>query len=326
MPFPDVALVATDTTGDLVVYRGGSWNVEATLCDDGSYDPAAALEVAADGHTVLVTCPAPTSQWDTARRATFLYDVATKRSRTLPPIVGGVAAMSPDASLVVVGGPGDCPMPAPVCQTRWYLRDLATGQQQDLLPSDYWLRIEFRWTAVGLTYFLPQCAEAGCPGVEKSGTYSYSFSTKRWMKISSDRLVLANGVDRTIFERRESLSERADSRVVEVYRGQERMLTTAGASQEVAVALLADGRTLAWRPDGAGALRGAIVSYRDGREERTTSGAFSSYFNSSSGDIALSAATPFGGAWVIYAYSSSADAFASMTLTFPFQSYRVLTR
>lgn len=325
MAFPDVPLVATDTQGELLAYRGGVWNVEASLCGTGTYDPTVALEVASDGRTLLVSCPGPAPDLRSAHSA-FLYDVVTKEKRPLPPIAGAVAAMSPDATRVVVGAEGDCPMPAPVCQTRWHLHDLATGTREDLLPSDYWLHVEFRWAANGLTYFRPYCAEAGCAGPEKSGTYSYSMSTHRWMKISADRLVVTNGSDRTVFERRQSLADGAEARVVEVYKGNERLLTPAGVAQEVAVALLADGRTLAWRPDAPGGLSGVMVTYLDGQEERSTRGEFSSYFITSSSGIALAAATPYGANWVIYAYSPSADAFASMPLSFAFERYHALPR
>lgn len=310
--FPDLPLVAVTTSGALERYAGGSWVIESQLCDGRSDRRATTLEALNDGRQLFGVCAG--SAVGDAELDLVLYDVAAKTKRALGTVKGlGIGAASPDATRVVVRAEGDCPMPAPVCQTRAYLHDTQTGADAPLLPSDYWLRIEFRWTPVGLTYFVPYCAEAGCPGAERSGTYSYSFSTHLWSKVSSDRLVFANGVDRGVWERRQSLFEAAESRVVEIYKGQERILTAANVKQEIAVALLSDGRVLAWRPDEPGRYAGVIVTYRDGREERTTPGQFSDYLVTNAGDIVLSAALIGAPAWVIYSYSAATNTFATMT-------------
>lgn len=329
MGFPDVRMIAGTATGDLQMYRGGTWVVEARICASAdSSNPIVALEVAPTGQNVFVQCGrAIAGATDPDARDAFVYDVVTKQKRALAGTsAAGIGPIAPDGSSIVVAGLGNCPMPAPVCQTRRYLLDLNTGSRQELLPSDYWLDTEVRWTAAGLTYFLPECSSAGCAGTDKSGTYSYSFSTRRWMKITADRLVFANGVDRSIFERRGSLNDQAPAVVIEWFKGQERVLTPPGIQQEIAVGLLADGRTVAWRPDRAGSVEGLIVVYRDGRESQSARGRFSGYLNASIADVVLAGVLSGAPSWSIEAYSVSANAFASLVPTFSLQQMRVLPR
>jgi hypothetical protein len=256
-----------------------------------------------------------------------VYDLGTKQKRALAGTsAAGVGPIAPDGNVVVIAGLGDCPMPAPVCQTRRYLLDLNTGDRQEVLPSDYWLDTEVRWTGAGLMYFRPACSSAGCAGPEKSGTYNYSFSTRRWLKISSDRLVFANGSDRSILERRGSLSDQAPSALVEWFKGQERVLTPSGVQQEIAVAMLVDGRTVAWRPDRPGGIDGQIVVYRDGSESQSTRGRFSGYMNAAVADVVLAGVLSGAPSWSIEAYSVSANAFASLVPPFSMEGMRPLPR
>ena len=104
--------------------------------------------------------------------------------------------------------------------------------------------MEMRWTALGLSYFLPECADAGCPGPGKAGTYLWNGNA--WTKLSSDRLVAANGRDHHVFERRRSLTDR-EPLVILVERdgATERILST-GGGQELGLALLSDGRVVTW--------------------------------------------------------------------------------
>ncbi|MGH2491947.1 MAG: hypothetical protein ACRDF9_10590 [Candidatus Limnocylindria bacterium] len=82
------------------------------------------------------------------------------------------ADISPDGRSVAAFRAGDCPMPAPVCQTRGVLIDVASKTEREILPSGYPLGATLEWTTLGLTLFQPECAEAGCAGVgDKGGTF-----------------------------------------------------------------------------------------------------------------------------------------------------------
>lgn len=55
--FPDVPLVAGTAFGDLMRWRGASWQLEAHVCpQDRSQDPVTALSVSGDGRIALVQC------------------------------------------------------------------------------------------------------------------------------------------------------------------------------------------------------------------------------------------------------------------------------
>lgn len=71
------------------------------------------------------------------------------------------ADISPDGRTVAAFRLGDCPMPAPVCQTRAVLIDIVGKTEREILPSGYHLGARLEWTALGLTLFQPECAEAG---------------------------------------------------------------------------------------------------------------------------------------------------------------------
>jgi hypothetical protein len=315
--FPPVPLIAGTSTGELQIWRGGKWDLETKICSDPQPSGSAitALVVAADGATLFVQCfskPAGTSDLDA--RDAFIYDLVAKRKTAIAGTSAlGIGPLSPDGRQLVVASAGDCPMPAPVCQTKRVLIEVASGSKREILPSDYWLGIEMRWTALGLTYFLPECAEAGCPGPQRSGTYLWNGST--WAKLSPDRLVATNGRDRHVFERRKSLNDRETSIVVVERVGTvDRVLTTAGP--EVALALMADGRIVTWRASPPGGFDGQVVVYRDGQEQRRTNGRFSSYIFGTSSTWIVSGELSGAPSWKIHAYSVDQDAFTLQTPPF----------
>lgn len=318
--FPQVDLIAATSGGELRVFRAGKWTVEAKICSDA----VQAIDVAANRRTVIILCASQVSGASNPdARDAFRYDLVTKEKRA---ILGastiGLGPISPDGRQVVMGAFGDCPMPAPVCQTKRTLLDLVTGSKVDILPSDYWLHMEMRWTARGLSYFLPECAEAGCPGPQKAGTYLWSGST--WTKLSSDRLVATNGRDHDVLERRRSLSD-TEPLVVPVERvgATERVLSSSGG-QEVALALADDGRIVTWRPDAAGGFDGVVVTYRDGREVRRSRAHFSYYVFGAAGSWIVTGELSGAPSWKIYAYSVDQDAVATLVPDFPLARLAVL--
>jgi hypothetical protein len=152
------------------------------------------------------------------------------------------ADVSPDGRSVAAFRKGDCPSPAPVCQTRAVLIDVATKTERVIIPNGYPLGATLEWTALGLTLFQPECAEAGCAGVgDKGGTFVWDGTAfKRW----SDLRFVAKSGDWTLLERLRSLSDRSDPRTVIVRGPQGEKELSAGR----ALAISDSGETLVWIP------------------------------------------------------------------------------
>jgi hypothetical protein len=152
------------------------------------------------------------------------------------------ADISPDGRSVAAFRRGSCAGPAPVCQARAVLIDVTTKSEREILSSGYPLGATLQWTALGLTLFQPECAEAGCAGIgEKGGTFVWDGTEfKRW----SDLRFVARSGDWTLLERLRSLSDRSDPRTVIVRGPQGEKELSAGR----ALAISESGETLVWMP------------------------------------------------------------------------------
>ena len=152
------------------------------------------------------------------------------------------ADVSPDGRSAAAFRLGACPSPAPVCQTRAVLIDVASKTEREILPSGYHLGATIEWTPLGLTLFQPECAEAGCAGIgDKGGTFVWDGNAfKRW----SDLRFVARSGDWTLLERLRSLSDRSDPRTVIVRGPQGEKELSAGR----ALAISDKGETLLWAP------------------------------------------------------------------------------
>ena len=170
------------------------------------------------------------------------------------------ADLSPDARSVAAFRRGDCVSPAPVCQSRALLIDVASKTERELLPGGYHLGATLEWTTLGLTLFQPECADAGCAGFgDKGGTFVWDGSTfKRW----SDLRFVASSGDWTLLERLRSFSDPSDARAVVVRGPQGEKALSAGH----ALAIAATGETLIWRPGAPLEQRGMLIRLApDGR-------------------------------------------------------------
>lgn len=98
------------------------------------------------------------------------------------------------------------------------------------------------WTALGLTFFQPECAEAGCVSeVDKRGTFVWNGTAfKRW----GDLRFVASAGSWTLLERVRSLSDRSDQRAVVIRGPQGEQTLSAGH----ALAICDNGETLLWIP------------------------------------------------------------------------------
>ena len=119
--------------------------------------------------------------------------------------------LSPDGRQAVLARRGACKPPAPVCDFSYVLRDLGTGKERGLLPDGYYLGASIWWSALGLTYVQPECADAGCAGIgDRGGTFVWNGTA--WDRESALRFVAAAGPYR-VYERGRQ-SNRADASVV----------------------------------------------------------------------------------------------------------------
>jgi len=227
----------------VVLYEGGGFIVSRRTESDSNElarpcGPVTRLEAGPAG--LLTWCQ------------TVQLDVAELRLISLPDgrvtvLASGVyaswsAGVAPDGRLAAAFRLGDCAPPAPVCQTRAVLIDVASKTEREIIPSSYPLGATLEWTALGLTLFQPECAEAGCAGTgDKGGTFVWDGSTfKRWSEL---RFVARSG-DWTLLERMRSFSDQSDQRAA-VLRGPtgERTLSAGHA-----LALSDNGETLVWSP------------------------------------------------------------------------------
>jgi hypothetical protein len=168
------------------------------------------------------------------------------------------AAVSPDGRLAAAFRWGNCPMPAPVCQTRAVLVDLTSKAEREIVPSGYHLGSTLEWTALGLTFFQPECAETGCVGdADKRGTFVWDGSAfKRW----GDLRFVASSGDWTLLERLRSFGQEPRTVVVRGPQGE----TALSAGHALAIA--SNGETLVWRPGSSFEQRGMLLRLApDGR-------------------------------------------------------------
>jgi hypothetical protein len=126
------------------------------------------------------------------------------------PLASGIRAswsadISPDGRSVAAFRTALCLPGPPVCQTRAVLIDVASKTEREIVPSGYPLGATLEWTALGLTFFQPECAEAGCAGTgDKGGTFVWDGTAfKRWSEL---RFVAKSG-DWTLLERMRSFGQ-----------------------------------------------------------------------------------------------------------------------
>ena len=167
------------------------------------------------------------------------------------------ADVSPDGRSVAAFRLGNCVSPAPVCQTRAVLIDVTSKSERELLPSGYYLGATVGWTSLGLTLFQPECAEAGCAGRDKTGTFVWDGSAfKRWADL---RFVETSGAW-TLLEGLRSFGEEPRRVIV---RGPAGDVTVSSGH---ALAIGANGDTLVWRPGSPREQQGVLMRYApDGR-------------------------------------------------------------
>jgi hypothetical protein len=161
------------------------------------------------------------------------------------------ADVSPDGRSAAAFRPGACPQPAPVCQTRAVLIDVASKTEREILPSAYHLGATVEWNALGPTLFQPECAEAGCAGPgPRSGTFVWDGSA--FTKRSDLRFVARSGAW-TLLERLTSFGTGPRAVVVRGPQGEKEL------SAGHALTIASNGDTLVWRPGSPQEQRGVLL-------------------------------------------------------------------
>ena len=251
------AVVVYTVTNDGVAHevsRAGTTDV-GRVCEGPG---ALGMLARADGAAFLVRCIGSSTDED----ALAILDVASGRVTHLGahPMSSFSLAWSPDGRSVAFFKLGDCPMPAPVCQTRAVIADVSTGAEREILPSDYHLGTQLTWTNDGLRMFQPECAEAGCFPPERVGTFLWDGA--RFNKISDMRLIASDGARFSLSERLRSLTDPSAVRNVILRDGQTELNLTTVGPREYALDLLGGGHALVWRPDDVGSqLGGSLREY-----------------------------------------------------------------
>ena len=202
--------------------------------------------------------PAGLLEWcRTSRDEDELRLIAIPGGRVTTLASGTVASwpadVSPDGRAAAAFRLGDCPLPAPVCQTRAVLIDVANQTERELLPGGHHLGARLEWNELGLTLFQPECAEAGCAGTgDKGGTFVWDGSAfKRW----SELRFVTKSADWTLLERLRSFGSEPRTTVIRGPQG-ERTLSSGHA-----LAISDKGETLVWQPG-----PGLVIRYApDGR-------------------------------------------------------------
>jgi hypothetical protein len=124
---------------------------------------------------------------------------------------------------------------------------MAAGTEREILSGGYHLGARLGWTALGLTLFQPECAEAGCAGAgDKGGTFVWDGATfNRW----SDLRFVGSAGAWTLLERLRSFSDRSSPRSVIIRGPQGEVALDAKAIDSRAIAISDVGEALVWRPD-----------------------------------------------------------------------------
>lgn len=182
---------------------------------------------------------------------------------------------------------------------------------------------------MGLSYYLPEAANAGLQPPKRVGTFTFDGRTGALIRLSAHRLIAADANGHAVLERTTSLvvnNPRPPSAVIERTNAVEELRTPASITEEHPIALLADGRIVAWRPDGPdyNEVHGRMVVYDRGRVVRETVGTFARGDALRAGDWLISGNWIGGGTYDLYAYSISGDTFVTRSAGIPIGAIAVL--
>lgn len=298
VPFPDKLAFAVGTNDGLVypqLLNGKPAGAPVRACDGlvGS--------LTSWGRKVLVVCRDVTS-----KVAIFDADAATLS--VIPGVEALEATWTALGDSIVYTAIGACEPPAPICKTRLMQRDLRTGATTQL-DEQYGVGRDLRSTNEGVTVWRAMNMDSFVRPADEVGTWALRGSTLS--RISQHRLI-DGGKGRDLFETEEtSFNAGCCTAVVTGYQQQAQRLTPSSVSNERAIAMLEDGRIVAFRPDSrTNIFEGSVVIYRAGVVERMDRGRFSPYLVVRDPDWIVGVEYAPGGALRAYRVSDGAFAFA----------------
>ena len=218
------------------------------------------------GRKVLVVC----------RDATLrlgIVDVDAGTLSVIPGVRAYEAAWTVNGDAVFYTTPGACENLAPICKTKLLQRDLRTGATTQI-DEQYGVGNDLRLTGIGVMVWRPMNALSFVRKSEEAGTWAVRgtalerFSPQRFVDGWKGRYVLET--------EETSMNAGCCTSVISLTQGEQR-LTPSTVSNERAIALLEDGRIVAFRPDLSNLTEGSMVIYRAGTVERTDRGRFSAF-------------------------------------------------
>lgn len=218
------------------------------------------------GRKVLVVCRDETSRLG-------IFDVDAGTLSVIPGAQAYEAAWTTNGDAVVFTTHGTCEPSAPICKTKLVQRDLRTGATIQL-DERYGVGRDLRmtgngvmvWRAANMDSFVRQANEVGTWFVRE--TTLVRFSPHRFVDGDKGRYVL---------ETEETSFNAGCCTTVISLTDREQRLTPSSVSNERAIALLEDGRIVAFRPDPGSTIEGSMVVYRAGVVERMDRGKFSAF-------------------------------------------------
>ena len=263
VPFPDLPVIVGTSTGDLffALNNGQPAGPKVHACN------GTIRYVVAYGRQAAFLCGGPGMV-----TALFLWDEATNRATEIAKSESAMIAFDGLGSLAYVTI-GKIEPSAPIPMTKLVVRDLRSGATT-VLDERYGVAFELRTTGEGIAVWRPRNSLSFVRPDAEAGTWLIRGTTLA--KFSQHRLI-DGGKGRDVLETEPVGSSGGSCCTSVIWRTTaEERLTPSDVSNENAVALLEDGRVVAWRPD-TSPFAGSIVIYNGTKVERTDRGFFSAF-------------------------------------------------
>jgi hypothetical protein len=224
--------------------------------------------LASYGRKVLVVCRDATSKL-------AIFDADAASVSVIPGVETLEATWTALGDSIVYTAIGACEPPAPICKTKLMQRDLRTGATTQI-DERYGVGRDLRSTNEGVTVWRGMNMDSFVRPADEVGTWALRGTTLS--RISRHRLI-DGGKGRDLFETEEtSFNAGCCTAVMSGYQQQAQRLTPSSVSNERAIAMLEDGRIVAFRPDSrTNIFEGSVVIYRAGAVVRADRGRFSPY-------------------------------------------------
>jgi hypothetical protein len=297
--FPDRLSFVVGTSDGLVYpeFVGGKPSGTPLRGCDGQVSTLASL-----GRKVLVVCREPTYRLS-------ILDLDARTVSVISGVQASEAAWTVNGDAVVYTTTGSCEPSAPICKTRLMQRDLRTGRTTQI-DERYGVGRDLRLSGNGLLIWRAKNMDSFVRAPEEVGTWLIidgalvRFSPDRFVDGTKGRYVLET----------EEMSFNAGCCTAVISRLEhDQRLTPASVANERALALLEDGRILAFRADPDELFQGSMVLYRAGIAERMDRGRFSAFRAARDGDWIVGFELSGPPILTLHAYRISDGVFASVS-------------